>query len=361
MASIVRTTYKSKKGRKGKIYFSISYRDIYGNQHLVGGYKSETEAKRHLHEFENSYGSEDTVTVKELFDLFKKKAKKYARNTRYNYEVYYNRYFKSIENNRYKKLTIPMLQDFFDDIEEISPYSAIYCLKMFKAAINNAIRKQVIKENKLMYIDPIRLPVPDRNRHLNLKEAQLLLSYAKETLRKTDYVFIFTMLCTGMRFGETCALNKSDINFEDLTLEVTKQYTKGELKNILKTDSSCRTVHFFDDLAEVLSDYMKDVEGDILFPNKEGTYINNSNFRGRIWLPLLTHLGFQKKTRLQDLRGSYVDIMLSMGVSPKFIQNNIGHSTIEMTMGVYAKNNAEMVEFARQKANGIFHHVIKML
>ena len=71
-------------------------------------------------------------------------------------------------------------------------------------------------------------------------------------------------------------------------------------------------------------------------------------------MPLLKNIGLKKKIRLHDLRGSYVDIMLSKGVSPKFIQNNIGHSTIDMTLGWYAKNNAEMIEFARQKGNEAF-------
>jgi len=91
-----------------------------------------------------------------------------------------------------------------------------------------------------------------------------------------------------------------------------------------------------------------------LFPNTKGTYINNDNFRDRVWKPFLNMVGIKKRTRLHDLRGSYVDIMLSKGVSPKFIQNNIGHSTMDMTLGWYAKNNAEMIEFARQKGNEAF-------
>lgn len=354
MASVIKVPIINKKGET-KIYFAISYRDISGRQHTAGGkYKTEAEARKHLHEYESAYGTENRITVKEVFDCFWKKTKKYAQGTQYNYKVHYKRYFKDIENRRYKSLTVPMLQEFFDDIEEISPFSAQYCLKMFKAAVNNAIKKQLIKENKLIFIDPIKLPVPDKNRHLNLKEANLLLEFVKENLSKRDYAYIYTLLGTGMRFGEACALNKSDVNLEDLTIQVNKQFTKGKLKDILKTESSYRTVYFFDNLAEVLRDYIKDVEGEILFPNTEDTYINNDNFRERIWKPLIKNSGIQKRTRLQDTRGSYVDIMLSLGVSPKFIQHNIGHSTIDMTLGCYAKNNAEMVEFARQRSNEAF-------
>ena len=354
MASVIKIPYTNSKGIT-TIYYGISYRDIYGKQHTAGGrYKTEAEARKHLHEYDNCYGSEDTITVKGLFDVFWEKTKKYSNGTQYNYKTYYNCYFKDIENKKFKKLTIPELQVFFDNIENISPYSAYNCMKMFKAAINNGIKKQVIKENKLIYLDTIKLPVPDKNRHLNRKEAKLLLEFAKENISKRDYTYIYTLLGTGMRFGEACALNKSDVNVEDLTIQVTKQCTKGELKDILKTESSYRTVYFFDDLAKVLRDYIKDVEGEILFPNTEGTYISNDNFRSRLWVPLLKNIGLKKKIRLHDLRGSYVDIMLSKGVSPKFIQNNIGHSTIDMTLGWYAKNNAEMIEFARQKGNEAF-------
>ena len=354
MASVIKIPCTNNKGEK-KIYFAISYRDIYGKQHTVGGrYKTEADARKHLHEYENTFGTENKITVKEIFDCYWKKTKKYAKGTQYNYKVLYNKYFKDIENRRYKKLTVPMLQDFFDDIEENSAYSAQSCLKMFKAAVNNAIKKQLIKENKLIYLDSIRLPMPDKNRHLNLKEGKLLLEFAKENLSKRDYTYIYTLLGTGMRFGEACALNKSDVNLEDLTLQVTKQFTEGELKDILKTESSYRTVYFFDDLAEVLRDYMKDVEGEILFPNTIGTYIDNNNFRDRVWKPFFKNVGIKKRTRLHDLRGSYVDIMLSLGVSPKFIQHNIGHSTIDMTLGCYAKNNAEMIEYARQRSNEAF-------
>lgn len=354
MASIIEIPYTNRHGVT-TIYYGISYRDIYGRQHTAGGrYKTKAEARKHLHEYENRYGTEDTITVKGLFDVFWEKTKKYANGTQYNYKTYYNCYFKDIENKKYKKLTIPELQEFFDNIECISAYSAFNCLKMFKAAVNNGIKKQLIKENKLIYLDTIKLPVSDKNRHLNLKETTLLLDFAKNNLGKRDYTFIFIMLGTGMRFGEACALNKSDVNLEELTIQVTKQYTKGELKDILKTDSSYRTVYFFDDLAKVLKDYIKDIEGEILFPNTEGTYMNNDNFRERDWKPLLKKIGIKKKTRLHDLRGSYVDIMLSKGVSPKFIQNNIGHATIDMTLGWYAKNNAEMIEFARQMGNEAF-------
>jgi len=354
MASVIKIPYTNKKGQT-KDYFAISYRDIYGKQHTAGGrYTKRADAEKHLHEYESTFGTENKITVEELFNCFWKKVNKYEPGTQYNYKVYYNRYFKDMEKRRYKSLTVPMLQDFFDKIEKESAYSAQYCLKMFKAAVNNGIKKQLIKENNLIYLDPIKLPVADKNRHLNLKEANLLLDYAENNLSKEGYTLIYIMLGTGMRFGETAALNKSDINLEDMTLEVTKQFTKGLLKYMLKTDSSYRTVYFFDDLAEVLSDYMKDVEGEILFPNTKGTYINNDNFRDRVWKPFLNMVGIKKRTRLHDLRGSYVDIMLSKGVSPKFIQNNIGHSTMDMTLGWYAKNNAEMIEFARQKGNEAF-------
>ena len=353
MASIVKRQYTSKKTGITEIFYSISYRDIYGKQHLVGRYKSRYEAVKHLHEYEDNYGTEDNIILKEIFDLYWKKTVKYAKTTQYNYKVYYNRYFKDIEHKRYKKLSVTQLQSFFDDIEKDSKHSAKYCQKMFKAAINNAIKKQVIKENKLVFLDTIKIP-KSRRKALNLQESTILLDYAKNNLKKRDYVIIYLFLGTGMREGEVFALNKSDIDLENFSLEVFKQYTKGELKFIPKSSTSNRTVYYFQDLADILEDYMNEVDGELLFPNRDGGFIDANNFRDRVWNKLMKKMDFNKHVCLHGLRKSYIDISISQNIPIKFIQNNVGHAKCEVTLDVYANNNAEMIVFAKQQMQYAF-------
>lgn len=129
------------------------------------------------------------------------------------------------------------------------------------------------------------------------------------------------------------------------------------LLNILfhypKTDSSIRTVYLFPDLAEAIQEYIKELEGNILFPNMNGGYINIDNFRRRFWTQLKKKAGITERIRLHDLRGSYIDLILSSGLSAKFAQSQVGHAKIQTTLDIYAQNNKDMVEKAEEKINKI--------
>ena len=351
MASIIKRKYKGKKGDTVKYY--ITYRDIYGKQHTVGGYSGLQDAKKHLKDFEDGTCSRTDITIKDIFDLYAEKLKKKAHTTQYDFNMYYNKYFKEIEHLYYRKTDIIFWQKFFDNIESNSKYVAALCLRFAKAAANNAINKNIIDINKFTKIDKIEIQKPDIN-HLTKDELKLLLTTAKEKFSYKYYVCLYVFIATGMREGEIFALNKSDIDFEQATINVNKQFTKQRLKYKPKTSSSIRSVSIISDLLEVLKEYIKTVKGEILFPNNVGNYLNITNFRQRFWLKLLEACNITKRVRLHDLRGSYIDMVLSSGLSPKFAQNQVGHANIQTTLDVYAQNNQDMIEVANNKINDIF-------
>ena len=351
MASIRKKSYKNKKGIIVTKYY-ICYRDITGVQKSGGGYRTLQEAKKHLNDFTDITSADSDLRLKDIFNLFKKKCEKYAQTTQNLYTMYYNKYFKPIEEVKYKKLNSIFLQNLFDEIEKDSPYVAVICLKMCKSATNTAIKKKLIQENKFNSIDPIKLPKADIN-HLTADRIIKLLEIAKKEYCKKYYTMLYLMVGTGMREGEILALQKEDFNYKERTISVNKQYTHGELKQKPKTDSSIRTVYLFPDLAEAIQEYIKELEGNILFPNMNGGYINIDNFRRRFWTQLKKKAGITERIRLHDLRGSYIDLILSSGLSAKFAQSQVGHAKIQTTLDIYAQNNKDMVEKAEEKINKI--------
>lgn len=58
--------------------------------------------------------------------------------------------------------------------------------------------------------------------------------------------------------------------------------------------------------------------------------------------------------RVHDLRGSYIDLTLSSGLSVKFTQNQVGHSKSKTTLDTYARNNQDMIKLATEKIDNIF-------
>lgn len=351
MAGIRKKTYKNKDGILQTKYY-IVYKDINGNQCSGGGYSTKREAKEHLAEY-SEIKSDVDATLGDIFKLFEKKKCKYAKATQTLYRIYYDKYFKEYENVKYKKLTAVFLQDLFDKIEQNSPYIAIICLKMCKSAANNAIKKGKIKQNKFNQVDSIKLPKADIN-HLTREELLAILQRAQKNYCKKYFTMLYTLVGTGLRMGELIALNKSDVNIKELYINVDKQFTQKELKDT-KTTSSRRRVYIFPDLAYCLADYMKDLEGEILFPSFAGTYISLENFSRRFWTSVKEDVGITKRVRLHDLRGSYIDLVLASGISPKFAQNQVGHAKNSTTMDCYARNNLDMVRNATETMGAFFN------
>ena len=357
MAGIKRVQYRSKDGKK-KVKYYITYYDEYGKQHTSGkSYPTRTEAQYHLHEFRERLS--DDLTVKDIFTLWRTKTVKMADTTQYNYKVHYDRYIKPIENKRYSKLSIMYLQRYIDDIEAHSSYSASYVLKMCKSAVNYAIKKRLLTDNKFNFVDSVKITKGDIY-HLDIEAIKTVLDIAKKLFTFQTYTILYLFIGTGLRSSELFALNKSDIDFNNLSITVNKQCIRAKLKHKTKTDKSNRTIYIFPDLAEVLQEYIKTVDGDILFPNEKGGYIDGNNFNRRQWGKIKEYAGITQRVRLHDLRGSYIDMVLSSGLSPKFAQNQVGHSKVQMTLDVYARNNVDMVNSARFTINNIFSHKEKI-
>lgn len=356
MAGIRKKTYK-KEGKQITRYYII-YKDINGNQCSGGGYDTKKEALKHLSEFEDIQ-AESEVTIKYIFDLFRKKINKYAKATQLMYNKYYERYFKEIESIKYKRLTSVQLQRLFDKIESDSPYIAIICMKMCKSAVNNAIKKKIVTVNKFNDVDPIKPPKVQHN-HLTVEKIKEILELARNGLkgyekqRKKYYTMLYVFIGTGMRAGEVIALSPKDFDYKTKTLTVNKQFTRNELKDT-KTTNSNRRVYIFQELADVIEDYKQDVTGDILFPNENGGYLNLRNFTERYWKRLKEQAGITERVRIHDLRGSYIDMILSSGLSPKFAQNQVGHAKTQTTLDVYAQNNSDMIGIAEEKMDKIFN------
>ena len=71
-----------------------------------------------------------------------------------------------------------------------------------------------------------------------------------------------------------------------------------------------------------------------MFPNEDGGYLNGDNFRPRIWTPLLTAAKLSHH-RIHDLRHTCSTLLYAAGADPKSVQEQLGHSRVSITLGVY--------------------------
>ena len=353
MAGISKKRIKTKTGEKVK--YTITYTDIFGKRHTSGYYETIKEAKRDLWKFDEVQTNE-SVKYGFVFQNFLKKVEtKNAWNTYDNYNRYYNMYLKPYDDIPYEKVNSLHWQDVFDKIaKDNSPHVAGITLKFCKAAVNHFIKHDLLEKNVFNKIELIKPPKADIN-HLTIEELKYVLEVCKKCY-KEYFALLYTFIGTGAREGEIFALEKSDVNFDDNYISITKQYTKGRLLEHPKTEHSNRKIYIFEDLKEVLKKHIKTLKPDnpLLFPSQAGTYLRGENFRRRVFYKLLELCGINKRVRLHDLRGSYTDMTLSSGLSVKFTQNQLGHAKSDTTLNIYARNNADMISMATAQLDSIF-------
>jgi len=75
-------------------------------------------------------------------------------------------------------------------------------------------------------------------------------------------------------------------------------------------------------------------ESDLIFPTEEGTPENAANLLYRRFFPALRRAGLERM-RFHNLRHTYASLLIAQGEHPKYIQSQLGHSSINVTMDIY--------------------------
>jgi integrase len=65
-----------------------------------------------------------------------------------------------------------------------------------------------------------------------------------------------------------------------------------------------------------------------------GTILDGDNFRKRVFYSLLNEAGL-RKVRVHDLRHTFASLLLQQGESPVYVKEQMGHSSIQVTVDLY--------------------------
>lgn len=169
------------------------------------------------------------------------------------------------------------------------------------------------------------------------------------------YVLFEILFWTGCREGELLALNKSDIDFANNKLHITKTYYRTERKDIItapKTEQSVRTIDIPEFLKQEIKDYVNKMyelpDGERIFPIvAEAVQHMLKNHADKAGV---------KRIRVHSLRHSHVAYLINQGVQPLIIKERLGHRDIKITLNTYGhlypsqqKQVAEMLNQQRQE------------
>jgi integrase len=184
-------------------------------------------------------------------------------------------------------------------------------------------------------LKPLPLERVERD-FLQPREIQELLGAAEPP----DDTLIKVALYSGLRRGELFALQWGDVEWgEDGSggkLHIRRATYQGRISSP-KTHHSVRSVdvpQFVMDELSVFREMRQPKEEGYIFRTDSGTPIDPDNWSKRIFHPLLERAGL-RKLGLHTLRHTYASILINAGESIKYVSNQLGHASIQITADLY--------------------------
>jgi integrase len=196
-----------------------------------------------------------------------------------------------------------------------------------KGIFKQAIALRYLKSNPC---DPVRPPkkVHHEMRALSPDEVGTFLAACPP-----EHVPLFTTLVmTGMRIGEACALEWRDVDFSASTIRI----SKSDYRGLIQTPKSLRgyrTVGVSPALRGVLKSHKAASDASKRVFLMDGEPILQHRLRP-VFLRAVIASGLPS-FRLHDLRHTYASLMLNARANMKYIQTQLGHASITTTVDRY--------------------------
>jgi len=157
------------------------------------------------------------------------------------------------------------------------------------------------------------------------------------------YPLFLCAIHTGLRSGELAGLQWIDVDFNGKFIVVRRQFVRGLIQQT-KTDK-IRRVDLSDDLLNVLKQLKRQRREQWLakgrnespqwvFCNRDGNSLDMHNVKSRHFYKCLERAGL-RRIRFHDLRHTFATLLLQNGESLAYVKDQLGHSSIRMTVDVY--------------------------
>ena len=174
----------------------------------------------------------------------------------------------------------------------------------------------------------------DEMRVLGPQEIHRLLDAAAPEAR----TFLLTAVTTGMRRGELLGLRWGDVDWEARRVWVRRSVDKDGRFQQPKTRTSVRAIDASTTLLAALREHrmasrFKDVD-DLVFPSEKGTPLDGGNAVRRHFTPALRRAKLPTM-RFHDLRHSFTSLLIAQGEHPKYISEQLGHASVQITLDRY--------------------------
>lgn len=204
-------------------------------------------------------------------------------------------------------------------------------LTVIKLIFKHALRWGYVKYNPALNIERPKIEKPEIE-VLSPDEFEKLL----EKSEKPYSIAFLTAFLTGLRAGELWGLQWSDIDWNSRQIHVKRSLWNHQFQQP-KTKNAIRKIDMTERLIKELKTWKLAgpvSEHDLVFPSPEGFSTMHTNVMKRFFYPALRRAGL-RQVSFHSLRHSNASFRIHAGQNIKYIQGQLGHASINMTMDVY--------------------------
>lgn len=363
MATVLKRSWKTKNGISTS--WQVNCQDAFGNRILESGFQTKFEAEMRLGKIlSDVQAGNNSIQNKEI--TFSEAAQLYLelhaeihckKSTVESYKGYLkNHILPYIGKMKLIDITPITIQKFqLEKLKtDLSKETINKLLILTGSIFQKMIDDEIILKNPVRKVKKLKVEHKKEIKILSIIELNVLLETAK-TYFPDFYPLLFTALMTGMRQGELLGLEWSKINWVTNKITIDRNYTHG-IACSPKTKYSIRKIDMSQELARVLKIWRLQCphsKNDLVFPNSNGEYMDANNMMKRRFMPTLRRAGLDR-IRFHDLRHTYVSLLLAEGIPIKYIQKQVGHSSIKVTMDIYGHIMPETAEQSVKVLDSLF-------
>lgn len=310
----------------------------------------------------------ENVTVDRLFKTWiAEKALSVKSNSLYHYNCIYNKHiFPVFGNSKVQKIEKVKIVDFMTGKrKEVSARTYNQIRYILSALLTAAVNDDIIIKSPMTGIKS----APTENqatetihKALTREQQALFLKTAKETNNAYYNLFLF-LICTGCRIGEAGALKWSDIEYYtdgNATVHISRTLTadcngKRIIGETPKTRKSKRDIPLKEVAIEALKRQKRQqtilgIDGDgLVFTTVNGALLTSNTVNDNI--ERITKKAGIERFTVHGLRDTFATRFTEEIANPQFCKELLGHSNINMTMGLYSQVQQEAKQTAMMKAN----------
>lgn len=360
--------------KSGKVYFEGRYTDPILHKQKSVSAKTEKECRQKLQEiqskiFTGQYVTPDKQTVGAYLDDWIKNRVNLEESTRELYERNIRLYIKPILGSiRLQELRFTHCQEMVRTLmhdpkkkKQLSSKSVRNAAGILSKALADAVRGEMISTNPAANLDLPRAEKAPPKVMESVEQGEFLTA-----IRKTPYERIFMFgLYTGARISEVLGLQWKNINMKTGEIKIDKQLNrkKGdvlvrELKGT-KTHKA-RTIIVPKYVLDILKaqdiqqkewrlkagPLWQNVDG-LVFTREDGSPMPHNTIANS-FKRTVEKMG-RKDLSFHSLRHTFITDEIRSGTDVKTVSEMAGHSTIAVTMDVYAAATNEMKVAAAQR------------